>query len=140
MNRSLDPQNLIGRNARMMSAREISYDVDDMTMVAYLARPPGKGPAPAVLIGHDGVGLDKYQRARADDLAARGYVVLAMDYHGGQLFFGKPEAMLARVMPLLADVERMLAIGQIALDTLLAEPGVDPDRLFALGYGAGGCI
>ena len=124
----------------MMSAREISYDVDDMTMVAYLARPPGKGPAPAVLIGHDGVGLDKYQRARADDLAARGYVVLAMDYHGGQLFFGKPEAMLARVMPLLADVERMLAIGQIALDTLLAEPGVDPDRLFALGYGAGGRI
>ncbi len=80
----------------MMSAREVSYDVDGMTMAAYLARPQGKAAGPAVLIGHDGVGLDKYQRSRADDLAARGYVVLAMDYHGGQLFFGRPEAMLAR--------------------------------------------
>jgi dienelactone hydrolase len=93
-----------------------------------------------VLIGHDGVGLDDYQRGRADDLAAHGYVALAMDYHGGQTFFGKPEAMLARTMPLMADVGRMRAIGRIALDALLATPGVDPNRLSALGYGAGGLI
>ena len=34
----------------MMSAREVSYNVDGMTMVAYLARPQGKGPGPAVLL------------------------------------------------------------------------------------------
>jgi dienelactone hydrolase len=48
--------------------------------------------------------------------------------------------MLARVMPLLADAERMQAIGRAALDALLAVPGVAPDRLAALGYGAGGRI
>lgn len=120
--------------------REVTYDVDGLTMVAHLALPAGEGPWPAVLIGHDGVGLEDYQRSRADDLAAHGYVALAMDYHGGEVFFGRPEAMLARVMPLLADAERMHAIGRAALDALLAVPGVDPDRLAALGYGAGGRI
>jgi dienelactone hydrolase len=93
-----------------------------------------------VLIGHDGVGLDEYQRQRADDLAAHGYLALAMDYHGGEVFFDRPDAMLARVMPLIANVERMRAIGRVALDILLALPGVDPNRLAALGYGAGGQI
>jgi dienelactone hydrolase len=124
----------------MVATREVTYDVDGLSMTAHLARPEGEGPWPAVLIGHDGVGLDEYQRQRADDLAARGYLALAMDYHGGELFFDRPDAMLARVMPLLADAERMRAIGRVALDVLLAQPDVDPDRIAALGYGAGGHI
>jgi dienelactone hydrolase len=93
-----------------------------------------------VLIGHDGIGLDDYQRGRADDLAEHGYIALAMDYHGGQVFFGNPEGMLARVMPLMADADRMQAIGRAGLEVLLAVPDADPDRLAALGYGAGGRI
>src|ERR1700753_939261 len=124
----------------MIATRTVTYDADGLTMVAHLARPAGAGPWPAVLIGHDGIGLDDYQRGRADDLAAHGYLALAMDYHGGRLFTGAPEAMLARVMPLLADPDRMLAIGRTALDLLLAEPAADPDRIAAIGYGAGGRI
>lgn len=124
----------------MIATREVNFEIDGLRMVAHLARPNGEGPWPAVLIGHDGVGLDDYQRHRADDLAKHGYIAFAMDYHGGEVFFGRPEAMLARTMPLLADAERMQAIGRIALDNLLAEPGVDPNRVAALGYGAGGRI
>lgn len=124
----------------MIATREVTYSVDGLTMIAHLAQPNNSGPWPAVLLGHDGVGLDEYQRQRADDLAAHGYLALAMDYHGGEVFFDQPEAMLARVMPLLADAERMLAIGRAALEQLLAHPGVDPDRIAALGYGAGGQI
>src|SRR5699024_5675544 len=57
---------------------------DGLTMVAHLARPDGEGPGPAVLIGHDGIGLHEYQRDRADNLAERGYVALAMDYRGAR--------------------------------------------------------
>jgi dienelactone hydrolase len=124
----------------MSAAQKVTYDVDGLSMVAHLARPDGEGPWPAVLIGHDGIGLEDYQRHRADNLAAHGYIALAMDYHGGQVFFGRPDAMLARVMPLMANAERMQVIGRAALDVLLATPGVDPDRLAALGYGAGGRI
>ncbi len=124
----------------MVVTREVTYDVDGLTMVAHLSLPDGQGPWPAVLIGHDGIGLDDYQRGRADDLADHGYVALAMDYHAGRTYFGEPEAMLARIMPLMADPARMHAIGRGALDVLLAAPGVDRDRLAALGYGAGGRI
>lgn len=109
-------------------------------MLAHLAQPGGEGPWPTVLLGHDGIGLESYQRSRADDLAEHGYLALAMDYHGGQVFFGDPEAMLARVMPLLADADRMRAIGRAALEVLMAVPGADPGQLAALGYGAGGRI
>lgn len=124
----------------MIATREVTYDADGLTMIGHLAQPDGPGPWPAVLIGHDGVGLDEYQRQRADDLAAHGYLALAMDYYGGETFFNRPDAMLARVLPLMADVERMRAIGRAALDILLALPGVEPDRIAALGYGAGGLI
>ncbi|OBF39461.1 dienelactone hydrolase [Mycobacterium sp. ACS1612] len=124
----------------MITTREVTYDADGLTMAAYLARPQGDELRPAVLIGHDGVGLLDYQRRRADDLAQRGYIALAMDYHGGQVFYGDPDAMLARVMPLMADADRMRAIGCAALDLLLAAPGADRNRLVALGYGAGGRI
>jgi dienelactone hydrolase len=120
--------------------REIIYEADGMSMVGHLAHPKGVGPWPTVLIGHDGIGLDDYQRSRADDLAERGYLSLAMDYHAGQLYFGRPDEMLARIMPLLADDKRMEAIGRAALRALLALPGVDPERLAGLGYGAGGRI
>ena len=124
----------------MIATREVIYDVDGLSMVGHLAHPEGEGPYPAVLIAHDGVGLDDYQRHRADELAAGGYIALAMDYHGGQVFFGKPDEMLARTMPLIADAGRMQALGRAALDILLAVPGVDRDRVSALGYGAGGRI
>src|SRR5258708_31151256 len=121
----------------MIATREVTDHVEGLSMVAHLAQPDGQGHWPAVVIGHDGVGLDDYQRQRADDLAAHGYIALAMDYHGGQVFFGRPHAMLARTMPLMANVEPMHAIGRAALDILLALPGVDPNRRAALRDRAG---
>ncbi|MBT2533986.1 dienelactone hydrolase family protein [Arthrobacter sp. ISL-48] len=124
----------------MIETRDITYDVGNETMVGYLAKPEGTGSWPVVLLGHDGVGLDDYQRGRADDLAEHGYLTFAMDYHGGRTFFGEPEAMLNRVMPMMADTDRMLSIGRTALDVLLAEPGADPGQIAAVGYGAGARI
>ncbi|MGO3878230.1 MAG: dienelactone hydrolase family protein [Agrococcus casei] len=124
----------------MIETRDIAYDVDNETMVGYLAKPEGAGPWPVVLLSHDGVGLDDYQRGRADDLAKHGYLTFAMDYHGGHTFFGQPEAMLGRIMPMMANTDRMLSLGRAALKVLLSEPGADPSRIGAVGYGAGARI
>jgi dienelactone hydrolase len=128
-----------GTHGSRVTTREVSYDADDLRMVGHLALPAGAGPWPAVLIGHDGVGLNDYQRRRADHLAELGYAALAMDYHGGR-WFSDPREMLARALPLIADPDRMRAIGRAAIEVLLAEPGVDPQRLAAVGYGAGATI
>src|SRR4029079_90874 len=111
----------------MVVTREVTYDVDGLTMVAHLARPDGTGPWPSVLIGSDVLVRDDYHRGRADTLAKLGYITLAMDYHAGRTFFGDPQAMLARVMPLVAHPVRMQPIGRAAPDGLFALPGADPN-------------
>lgn len=124
----------------MVTTHTIAYATSDRTVSAHLAKPDGEGPWPAILIAHDGVGLEEYQRERAGELAARGFIALAMDYHDGEVFFDRPEAMLARVMPMLADLGQMQDVGRAALKALLEQPGADPKRIAALGYGAGGKI
>ncbi|GAA2986445.1 dienelactone hydrolase family protein [Streptomyces lactacystinicus] len=108
-------------------------------MIGHLALPAGAGRRPGVLIGPEGPGLNDFQRRRADALAELGYVALAFDLHGGR-WISDPQEMLARVMPLLADPDRMRDIGHAALDVLRAEPRTDPDRIAAIGYGTGGAI
>lgn len=66
----------------MIETREVTYDVEGLRMASHLARPDGESPWPAVLIGHDGVGLEEYQRRRADDLAAHGYLAAAVTFGG----------------------------------------------------------
>ncbi|MDD7967064.1 dienelactone hydrolase family protein [Actinomycetospora lemnae] len=122
-----------------VTTRSVEYPADGLTMVSHLALPSGDGPRPAVLVGPEGPGLNAFQRRRADALAELGYVALAFDIHGGR-WFDDPQEMLARVMPLLGDPERLRDIGHAALDVLRAEPRTDPDRVAAIGYGTGGAI
>ena len=122
-----------------VTTRTVEYPADGLTMIGHLALPAGVDRRPAVLLGPEGPGLDDVQRGRADALAELGYVALAFDIHGGR-WFTDPEEMLARVLPLLADVDRMRDIGHAALDVLRAEPRTDPDRIAAVGYGTGGAI
>lgn len=49
---------------------------------AYVARPPGEGPFPGVVMVHEAFGLDDVMRRSADHLAAMGYVVAAPDLFG----------------------------------------------------------
>ncbi len=44
-----------------LTTTDISYDVDGSTMIGRLALPEGEGIRPAILIGHEGNGLDDYQ-------------------------------------------------------------------------------
>lgn len=123
----------------MISSREVTYAVDGLTMVGHLARPSGHGPFPGVLIAHDGIGLTDHQRGYADAMAERGYVALAMDYHGGRQYSDMSE-LLGRVLPLIGDSARMRSIGTAALEILASEPGVDVHNIAGFGLGAGGSI
>lgn len=124
----------------MATSSVISYDVDGATMVGHLAVPDAPGPHPAVLVCHEGPGIDEHARSRADRLADLGYVAFALDYHGGGERLPDMAAMMARLGPLMGDADRIRALAHAGLDVLLAQPQVNPGRVAAIGYCFGGTM
>src|SRR6266511_6149677 len=120
------------RTRAMVMIRDIEYAGDGSTMIGRLALPEGEGRRPAVLIAHEGLGLDDYQKSRAERFAELGYVAFALDYQGG----GKPLAdldeMRARLGALWEDPERARALAGAGLEVLLAEPRTDASKVAAV--------
>lgn len=124
-----------------MRTESISYQVDGIEAVGFLAVPDGDGPRPGVLVCHEGPGQDDHARSRATRIAEElGYVAFVLDYQGG----GKPVADLgvafARLGELMAEPARTRALGQAGLDLLLGAPEVDADRVAVIGYCFGGTM
>ena len=123
-----------------MKIEDIAYDVDGARMVGRLARPDGPGRRPAVLIAHEGNGLDDFQKERAERFAGLGYVAFALDYYGDGRPLDDRDEINARLTALMDDATRLRRLGQAGLDVLLAQPAVDPTRVAAVGYCFGGTL
>ncbi len=88
-----------------MTSTDIAYDVDGSTMIGRLALPDGEGTRPAVLIAHEGNGLDDFQKTRPDRFAELGYVAFALDYYGAGRPLDSRDEINARLSVLYDDVE-----------------------------------
>ena len=124
---------------RRMHTQAIRYTVRDVEYVGYHARPdaPREG-APAILVAHEANGLGPQVKTRAEQLAALGYQAFAIDYVGnGDVLTDMPE-MMARLGRLRGNPALVHELVQAGLDAMLALPGVDPARVAAIGYCAGG--
>jgi dienelactone hydrolase len=124
----------------MVTTTDVEYNADGLVMVGRLALPDGGGKRPAVLIAHEGAGLDDFQRSRADRIAELGYVAFALDYHGGGKFIVDRDEMMARLGELADDPHRTRALASAGLDVLLAEPRADASKVAAIGYCFGGTL
>jgi len=118
----------------VVTTRDVEYEVDGALMRGYLALPEEGASWPGVLIAHEGNGLDDFQLTKAPRLAELGYAALALDYYGQRKVFADREEMMQGVVELASDADRVRARGRAALDVLLAEPGVDAERIAAIGY------
>jgi dienelactone hydrolase len=123
-----------------VTSSELEYDVNGTTMIGHLALPDGDGPRPGILVCHEGPGLTDGTRAKADRLAALGYVAFALDYHGGGQVITDRPAMMARLGELIGDPSQTRSLGRAGLDVLLAQPRVDHGRVAAIGYCFGGTM
>jgi dienelactone hydrolase len=120
-----------------MPAQSIEYTFEGTTHIGHLAVPERGGTGPAVLLAHEGPGLDDHLRGRADRLAGLGYTAFALDYHGGPMEIG---AAFERLGVLAGDDALTQRLGQAGLDVLLAQPDVDASRVAAMGYCFGGAL
>jgi dienelactone hydrolase len=123
-----------------MHIEEISYQADGRDLVGTFAvdefRP---SPKPAVLVCHEGPGLDEHAKGRAVRLASLGYAAFALDYHGGGTPPPLDEAMV-RLGELMVDWGRVRALATAGLDVLTARPEVDAERVAAMGFCFGGSM
>lgn len=116
----------------------LRYRAGALECEAYVARPAGAGPHPAVLIAPTIRGPTDLERAVATRLAGLGYVAVVIDVYGADRRDMAPEAARAEMDALLADRallrERLVA----ALAMVRGLDGVDPARVAAIGYCFGG--
>ena len=98
---------------------------------AYLAKPEGAGPHPAVLLIHEFFGLNADIVAKADILAREGYTVLAADAYGGKTTKQLPRAILFVTTTPQDRISRNVDAGYAYLAGL---DGVDPGRIGAAGF------
>jgi len=123
-----------------MHVEDIEYSYDGLRLVGQLAVDDSReGSRPAVLIAHEGGGLDDHAKSRAVRLAELGYVAFALDYYGDGVALA-PDQVMPRFGELDGDRRKTAAIGRAGLDVLLASDYADPARVAAIGYCFGGTL
>jgi dienelactone hydrolase len=121
--------------------RSVTIGEGEWKLPGTLAVPNGQGPFPAVLLVQgfgprdrdDTNGAVKVFRDLSDGLASRGIVVLRYEKRTreyAQKMAGKP----------YTPSDETVDDAETALDTLRAQPEVDPKRVFLLGHDLGGYL
>jgi len=119
---------------------DIEYQADGIRLVGHLAVDDTRtGPRPAVLIAHEGPGLDDHAKETAERLAGLGYAAFALDYNGDGKLLPR-EGMMERLGALMGDPERTRALGRAGLDVLLAQDEADATQVAAIGFCFGGTL
>ena len=122
----------------------VSYTSGLENVHAYLALPPNptkamrtaqSGRRPAIIVIHGDHGLDDWTKDQARTLAARGYVVLAVDLYRGEVAHDTEEAH--ELMRGLPD-DRALRDVAAAYAYLAARPDVRNTSIGAIGWNMGG--
>jgi carboxymethylenebutenolidase len=116
---------------------EVSYPSGSETVHALLYTPAGAPTAkrPAIIVIHEWWGLNDWVKEQAADLAAHGYVALAVDLYRGQVATD-PET--AHEISRGAPQDRVVRDLKAAQTFLRADKHVDPSRIGAIGWCMGG--
>ncbi|KHK90295.1 hypothetical protein LK12_16885 [Novosphingobium malaysiense] len=115
---------------------ELTYDCDGVTYAGYLADGSAEKRAPGIVVLHEAAGLGPHARAKADLLAASGYVAFAPDFFGGPV--ENMQQASTHIGELSGDISKLRRRCRAALDALCALPSVDSGKLAAIGFCFGG--
>ena len=122
-----------------MKTETVNYQAADIELKGYLAYPDDE-KAPLVLIAHTWAGKDDFVHERAKDLAALGYVGFAVDMYGNGKVGSSTEENQSLMEPLLSDRDVLKDRITSALHFGKSLPGVDPNKVAAIGYCLGGLV
>jgi dienelactone hydrolase len=109
----------------------VTYRSEGLLIKGQVCRPKSAGPHPMIVYNHggfSGLGVDPMS-GNCTDTARNGFVWIGSSYRGEDGSDGEIEVCLGEVTDVLAMI-----------DIALAQPYVDPDRVFMWGGSHGGCI
>ena len=119
--------------------KTIEYKQGDTTLEGYLAYDDSiSGKRPGVLIVHQWLGLTDYEKHRAEQLAALGYVAFCADIYGKGVRPKNTDEAGAQAGKYKSDRVLLRARVNAGLDELEKNPLVDRKRVAAIGYCFGG--
>lgn len=102
---------------------------------AFVARPPGDGPFPAVIMIHEFWGLNEAILGKAEALAEEGYLVIAPDTFRGNTTRWLPQAIVQSLTTPQAQIDEDL---DAVFAWLVSQPEVDRRRIAVMGFCYGG--
>lgn len=104
-------------------------------VAAFVARPAGEGPFPAVIMIHEFYGLNESITGKAQALAEEGYMVVAPDTFRGSTTAWIPRAIYQVIS---TPAERVNQDLDSVFTWLEGQPEVDRERIGVLGFCYGG--
>lgn len=119
------------------TAQPITFSSGTRKLDAYLARPEGGGPFPAIVVIHEAYGLNENIKDITRRFANEGYVALGVDLFAGR---NRAVCMFSLMSGMLFNSLNHRGISDLkaSLTFLSEQPGVDNTRLGAIGFCMGG--
>ncbi|MEO8271256.1 MAG: dienelactone hydrolase family protein [Aureliella sp.] len=120
--------------------KTVEYRDGDVVLEGFAAWDPAKvsQDAPGVLVVHQWMGLTDYEQSRCRQLAEMGYVAFALDIYGTGTRPENPQEASKLAGVYKADRQLYRKRLNLGLEQLRKLPGVDANKLAAIGYCFGG--
>lgn len=119
----------------------VTYKDGSTTLKGYIAyNANDTGKRPAILVIPEWWGLNDYIRGRAKQLAALGYVAMAVDMYGDGKTAADPQQAMSFAGPFYQNSEMLKSRFGAAYKKLKGFKGSDSSKISAIGYCFGGYI
>ncbi|MGH9326087.1 MAG: dienelactone hydrolase family protein [Terriglobia bacterium] len=113
----------------------VAFPSEDEETSGFLVLPAKAYRHWAIIAVHEWWGLNDWLKEQARNLAANGYIVLAVDLYRGKVTSNRFQARkLKRSLP----EDRAIRDIKAAFNYLVARPDVDPKRIGSIGWSMGG--
>jgi carboxymethylenebutenolidase len=113
----------------------VTFGSDTRKVVGFLALPRDRGRHQATIVIHEWWGLNEWVKEQAKELAANGYVALAVDLYQGKVTTDPSEA---RRLKRGLQQEHAISDLEAAFSYLADRPDVNAKNIGALGWSMGG--
>lgn len=124
-----------------VQTEEVAYQGGGVKMKGLIAWDDSiRGKRPGVLVVHEWWGHNDHARERAKQLAALGYVAMAVDMYGDGKTAEHPDNAMAFMTEATKDPEQTAARFMAAEAVLKKHKKVDRSRIAAIGYCFGGAV